>query len=112
MDPLQTARNGPRRPAQHFRVLTVLLYGRFRWAKRHPDGALAAPSAKFGAQVGLRTAALRVTLLKLKELGYLERLIWADGWFYARPRVPEGLCRSVQPPGDPGAAQNTEVLDV
>lgn len=111
-----------RRPASHHRVLVALLYSRFGWALRLPDGGLRAPQTQFAKALGLRTHRLRAALATLREQGLLDSLTWhPKGWFQARPATPPGLARCVgdaqltPTPGDPATAWTataTEVLDV
>lgn len=95
-----------RRPANHFRVLASLLYARFTWAERHPDGALTANSAQFARALGLRTAKLHAALAHLRELGLLDRLVWHQTWFLARVLPPQGWSRAVPGPNTPLDPQN------
>lgn len=104
-----------RRPGRPYRVLYSLLYGRFAWVDRSPDGSLTANSARYAKALGLRTHALREALADLKERGDLDRLIWHHGWFLARPRCPEGFARLAAGPAartDTLAATTPVTLDV
>jgi hypothetical protein len=107
-----------RRPGKPYRVLVSLLYSRFAWAERGPDGSVRANSVQYARALGLRTASFHEALAQLKEQGYLDRLVWHRGWFLALPRCPEGLARLTiphdsGPPADPvNIADVPETIDV
>jgi hypothetical protein len=103
-----------RRPLNHFRILTALLYSRHAWVERGPDGALTADSTRFAQLLGLRTSRLHDALAHLKEIGYLDRLIWHQKWFLAQPACPPGLARvaGVSPGTSPAEPSLDEVIDV
>ena len=91
--PTDLSRARSRRPGNPYRVLVSLLYARFAWVEHLPDGSLTANSTRFARALGLRTYRLREALLELKDLGFLDRLVWHHGWFLAKPTSPRNFAR-------------------
>jgi hypothetical protein len=91
-----------RRPNKPYRVLVSLLYSRFVWADRAPDGSISANAVQYARALGLRTQSLHQALAQLHEQGLLDQLVWRKAWFRARPACPPGLSRLVRAPGEPG----------
>jgi hypothetical protein len=74
-------------------VLVSLLYARFAWLEYLPDGSITANTTKFARAMGMRTYRLHEALAELKDLGFLDRLVWHQGWFLARPVNPRHHAR-------------------
>jgi hypothetical protein len=85
------------------RLLTLLLYGRFSWLDRLPDGSALASAKELAWQLGWKTSRVRLAL----ERGG-EQLLWTYGWhrssFWVKVKPPIGFER--------GAAMATEILDI
>jgi hypothetical protein len=93
----------PRKPSRPHRVLVSLLYGQLSCAEREADGSVRGDAVAYARAVGLRTHAFRAALAELKQLGFLDRLIWHRTWFLAKPRLPHQMGWLVGPRPDSAA---------
>jgi hypothetical protein len=80
---------------RHYIILIALLYGRFKWMKRHVDGGITVPTQLFAKQVGVDGPKLSALLQKLYDIGLLTDYIVQHGYFYVKPAVPKGMSRLV-----------------
>lgn len=74
----------------HWRILGSLLYNRYDWVQRHPDGGVTVPTAQFCQAVGCRGPRLRQYLERLQAIGLASGLRWYRSCFYIQLNPPPG----------------------
>lgn len=90
----------PRSPTHHWKVLVSLLYNRYAWITRHSGGSMTVPTRLFAEALSCRSSQLRDSLLRLEDLGLVDRLAWHGRWFVVSVRPPQGWARTVEASGD------------
>lgn len=95
----------PRSPVGPYKLLMVILFGKFKWVER--DGAMVRiPLARLAGHMKTRSGRIQEYLYLLEDWGLVSNLRWNPYWFSVTPETPQNMAWIV------GAGQPIDILEI
>lgn len=74
-----------------YKLLVIVLYGRFKWVNRDPLGVTRLPTARLCSYLRTDTQRLREAMESLDDWGVITRWKWWGHYIEIVPEVPQGM---------------------